>query len=285
MSDGPRRPGGSPAERPIGIFDSGIGGLTVLREILELLPAEDTVYLGDTARVPYGIRSAETVTRYAEENTAFLLGRGIKLVVVACNTVSAISLGRLKEKTRIPVTGVLLPGAEAAVKRTRNKRIGVIGTETTIESNAYQDALTSLDPEVEAIGVSCPLFVSLAEEGWTDGEVTRLVAERYLEGLRGRDIDTLVLGCTHYPLLKEVIGEVMGPDITLIDSAVETARVVRGVLEREGLLRRENASPQERFFVTDSPERFRRVGERFLGRAMDSVEKVEIPAAGDLLQP
>ena len=266
------------AEQPIGIFDSGIGGLTVLREILNLLPRENMIYLGDTARVPYGIRSSETVTKYAMENTEFLLGKKIKLIVVACNTVSAISLDILKKKTEVPVIGVLLPGAEAAIRSTRNKRIGVIGTETTIHSSAYHRAITSLDPDVEVIGVPCPLFVPLVEEGWTDGEVTRKVAAGYLDGLKESNIDTLVLGCTHYPLLKGIINDVMGDGITLIDSAVETARIIGDILKREGLLRRNNASPERKFFVTDTPDRFRKVGERFLGHKIEYIERVEIPA-------
>ncbi|GBE37259.1 glutamate racemase 1 [bacterium BMS3Bbin07] len=265
------------AEQPIGIFDSGIGGLTVLREILNLMPRENMIYLGDTARVPYGIRSSETVTKYAMENTEFLLGKKIKLIVVACNTVSAISLDTLKKKTDVPVVGVLFPGAEAAIRSTRNRRIGVIGTETTIHSSAYHRAITSLNPETEVLGVPCPLFVPLVEEGWTDGEVTRKVATRYLEGLKESNIDTLVLGCTHYPLLKGIINEVMGDGITLIDSAVETARVVGEILKGAGLLRKNDAPPERKFFVTDSPDRFRKVGERFLGHKIEYIEKVEIP--------
>lgn len=265
------------AEQPIGIFDSGIGGLTVLREILNLMPRENMIYLGDTARVPYGIRSSETVTKYAMENTEFLLGKKIKLIIVACNTVSAISLEMLKKKTEVPVIGVLLPGAEAAIRSTRNKRIGVIGTETTIHSSAYQRAIISLNPETEVLGVPCPLFVPLVEEGWTDGEVTRKVATRYLNGLKASNIDTLVLGCTHYPLLKGIINEVMGDEITLIDSAVETARVVGEILKGAGLLRKNDAPPERKFFVTDSPDRFRKVGERFLGHKIEYIEKVEIP--------
>ncbi len=244
---------------------------------MNLMPRENLIYLGDTARVPYGIRSSGTVTKYALENTEFLLGKKIKLIVVACNTVSAISLEVLKKKTDVPVVGVLLPGAEAAIRSTRNKRVGVIGTETTIHSRAYHRALTSLNPEAEVLGVPCPLFVPLVEEGWTDEEVTRKVAIRYLDGLKESNIDTLVLGCTHYPLLKGIIGEVMGDGITLIDSAVETARVVLEILEKEGLTRKNNAPPERRYFVTDSPDRFQKVGERFLGHRIEYIEKVEIP--------
>ena len=272
-----KRPQDKPsAEQPIGIFDSGIGGLTVLKEILTLLPDEEIIYLGDTARVPYGIRSPETVMRYAMENAEFLLRKNIKLIVVACNTVSAVGLDTLKRKTSIPVIGVLIPGAEAARRTTRNKRVGIIGTEATIQSSAYHRAITSIDPEVKVIGVPCPLFVPLVEEGWTGGEITRMVVSEYLNSLKESDIDTLVLGCTHYPLLKGVINEVMGGGIVLIDSAIETARAVSDTLKREGLLRRDNRSPKKSFFVTDAPERFQKVGDSFLGEKIGHIEKVEL---------
>ncbi|NOZ24491.1 MAG: glutamate racemase [Nitrospirae bacterium] len=272
------------ADGPIGIFDSGIGGLTVLREIVKLMPREDTIYLGDTARVPYGIRSSETVIKYSLENTEFLLENEIKLLVVACNTASAISLDTLKKTTGVPVIGVLIPGAEAAVRSTANKKIGVIGTEATIRSSAYQRAIVSIDPGAEVIGVACPLFVPLVEEGWTDGEIARSVAVEYLSRLKESGIDTLVLGCTHYPMLKGTIKEVVGDGITLIDSAVETAIAVREVLETGGLQKRRNDSPARKFFVTDDPERFRKVGERFLGHGIACIEKVEIPRARQALK-
>ncbi len=275
-----RGSGNGRPEEPIGIFDSGIGGLTVLREILTIMPAEDVIYLGDTARVPYGIRSPETVEKYAVENTEFLLENRIKLIVVACNTASAVSLDALKKTTRVPVVGVLLPGAEAAVRKTANRRVGVIGTEATIRSMAYQKAIVSIDPEVVVTGVACPLFVPLVEEGWTDGEITRSVAREYLGRLKDSGIDTLVLGCTHYPLLKGVIKDVVGEGIALIDSAVETAKTVREALEAAGLSRKRNDSPIRRFYVTDDPARFRKVGERFLGRRITCIEKVEIPLTG-----
>ena len=275
-----RGSGNGRPEEPIGIFDSGIGGLTVLREILTIMPAEDVIYLGDTARVPYGIRSPETVEKYAVENTEFLLENRIKLIVVACNTASAVSLDALKKTTRVPVVGVLLPGAEAAVRKTANRRVGVIGTEATIRSMAYQKAIVSIDPEVVVTGVACPLFVPLVEEGWTDGEITRSVAREYLGRLKDSGIDTLVLGCTHYPLLKGVIKDVVGEGIALIDSAVETAKTVRETLEAAGLSRKRNDSPIRRFYVTDDPARFRKVGERFLGRRITCIENVEIPLTG-----
>lgn len=270
-------------EKPIGVFDSGIGGLTVLKEIFRELAGESTVYLGDTARVPYGIRSDETVARYSFENTGFLVARGIKLLVVACNTVSAVSLDAIKEKVSIPVIGVIEPGSKAAVKATRNGRVGVIGTEATIHSGAYARIITSINNAIEVLSLPCPLFVSLAEEGLTDDEIALMVAERYLKDLREREIDTLVLGCTHYPLLKGVISKVMGDGITLIDSAVETVREIKRTLRAYGMEGRPAVgdavtSPGRlrMFYVTDSAERFIRVGERFLGQKIEHIEKINL---------
>jgi glutamate racemase len=270
-------------KKPIGVFDSGIGGLTVLKEIFRELPGENTVYLGDTARVPYGIRSAETVTRYSFENTGFLVAKGIKLLVVACNTVSAVSLGAIKKKLSIPVIGVIEPGSKAAVKATRNKRIGVIGTEATIHSGAYSGIIKSMDAAIEVFSLPCPLFVPLAEEGLTDDEIATMVAERYLKDLREKEIDTLVLGCTHYPLLKGVISKVMGEGIALIDSAVETVGEIKRTLRECGtegnpaLNDTITASPPLRmFYVTDAAERFMKVGERFLGQKITHMEKINL---------
>src|SRR5512146_2652664 len=219
-------------QKAIGIFDSGIGGLTVLKQIVATLPGENIIYLGDTARVPYGIRSPETVTRYSFENTSFLLSQEIKLLVVACNTASAISLEAVKKEYPLPVIGVLEPGARAAVAATRSGKVAVIGTEATIGSGAYEKAIRKIAPDAEVISLACPLFVPLAEEGWTDNDVARLVAEKYLSPLRGSGIDTLVLGCTHYPRLKPVIAGAVGPAVALIDSASETAKEVSDVLEK-----------------------------------------------------
>lgn len=265
----------SDRERPIGIFDSGIGGLTVFKEVSSILPGEHILYLGDTARVPYGIRSPETVKRYSFECTHFLLRKDIKLLVIACNTVSAVGLRALQERVAIPVIGVIEPGAQAAVSSTRNKRIGVIGTEATVKSNAYVEAIRALEESVEVFGLACPLFVPLVEEGWTEGAIARLVVEKYLNGLREKNADTLVLGCTHYPLLKGVIQEVMR-GVSLVDSAVEVAKAVKGVLADSGMLRRSDAGPSQRFFVTDSPDKFVTVGERFLEREIKDIEKVEL---------
>lgn len=262
-------------DKAIGIFDSGIGGLTVLKEIIKRLPHENTVYLGDTARVPYGIKSPETVTRYSFENTSFLLKQEIKLLVVACNTASAISLDEIKKNFPIPVIGVLEPGARAAVAVTKSKRIGVIGTEATIGSRAYPDTIKRFDPEIEVIGMPCPLFVPLAEEGWIDNDIAFSVAEKYLEPLKRRGIDTLVLGCTHYPLLKGVIKEIMGNGVSLIDSAQETAKEVEEMLREKGLLRKQFNRGRHKYFVTDAPEKFISLGKRFLGLPIESVEKIE----------
>lgn len=264
-------------QKAIGIFDSGVGGLTVLREIVASLPHENIIYLGDTARVPYGIRSAETVTRYSFENTRFLLSQEIKLLVVACNTVSAISLDAVKKEFPLPIIGVLEPGARAAVAATRSRKISVIGTEATINSKAYEKAIKRLAPEVEVHSRACPLFVPLAEEGWTDNDVAALAAEKYLSSLRNMDIDTLVLGCTHYPLLKSVISAAVGPEMTLIDSATETAKEVVSVLERLNWKR--HGEGIRKYYVTDTPTRFEQMGKRFLGDAALRAEQVKVGGA------
>jgi len=257
---------------PIGIFDSGVGGLTVMREIMNLLPGESILYLGDTARVPYGIRSPETVLRYSLENADFLTSKGIKLLVIACNTSSAVGIQLLRRELNMPVVGVIEPGARAAVRATRKKRIAVIGTETTIKSGAYERAIKAIDASVEVRGVACPLFVPLVEEGWLDGDVVRLVAERYLLPLKYGNFDTLVLGCTHYPMIKDVIADTV--EATLIDSAIETAREVQKVLRGNNLMNRADRIPIREFFVTDAPERFREMGRRFLGDKLTDVSKI-----------
>jgi glutamate racemase len=257
------------------VFDSGVGGLTVMRALMARLPAERTVYLGDTARVPYGTKSADVVTRYSVRNAELLLKHDIKLLVVACNTASAVALPALTERLRIPVLGVIEPGARAAAARTRNGRVGVIGTQGTVRSGAYQRALEAARPGVEVVARACPLFVPLAEEGWTSGEVPRLVAARYLEELAGARVDTLVLGCTHYPLLRGIIAEAVGPDVALVDSAEATAEAVAALLEARGELG--TGSPSDhRYFLTDIPERFVDVATRFLGQPVRSVEQVDI---------
>lgn len=264
------------AWKAIGIFDSGVGGLTVLKEIVKALPPEDTIYLGDTARVPYGTKSPETVTRYALEITSFLVSRDIKLLVVACNTASAFSLAALKERFTIPIVGVIEPGARRAASVTRTGKVGVIGTAGTIKSSAYAKAIKRMNPEIEVVTRACPLFVPLAEEGWVDNEVARLTARSYLQGLRDEGVDTLVLGCTHYPLLKGVIAEVMGDGVTLVDSAAETARTVAEILRAGGSLRPSSEKGNHHYFVTDVPAGFIRVGNRFLGGRLGDVYQVNL---------
>lgn len=259
--------------RPIGIFDSGVGGLTVVSRIEELLPNEDIVYFGDTARVPYGTKSKETVTRFSVENVKFLMEHDVKLVVVACNTVSSLSLDFLRRCFRVPLIGVIEPGARAAVSSTRNNKIGVIGTPATISSGAYERAIRKMGPKNSIFTQSCPLFVPLVEEGWIDKDVTREVASIYLKPLKNKKIDTLILGCTHYPILKAVIKKVMG-DVLLIDSAKEVAKEAKTILDSGGLLKRAG-SPDHKFFVSDEPERFMRMGERFLKKRIKCARKKE----------
>jgi glutamate racemase len=262
--------------KAIGIFDSGVGGLTVLKEIVKALPQEDTIYLGDTARVPYGTKSPETVTRYSRQIASFLVSRDIKLLVVACNTASAFSLEALKESLPIPVVGVIDPGSRRAAAITKTGRVGVIGTEGTIRSSAYAKAIKQMNPEIEVITRACPLFVPLAEEGWVENDVARLTARTYLQGLREEGVDTLVLGCTHYPLLKKTVAEVMGDGVTLVDSAEETARTVAEILRGSGSLRPAAESGNHHYYVTDVPAGFIRVGNRFLGGSLGDVYQVSL---------
>jgi len=262
--------------RSIGIFDSGVGGLTVLREIIKAMPQEDTIYFGDTARVPYGTKSPETVIRYAHEITSFLVRRDIKLLVVACNTASAVALNGLKRHFPIPVVGVIEPGARRAVNVSRSNRIGVIGTAGTIKSSAYTRAIKRLAPGVEVLTRACPLFVSLVEEGWTDNEVARLTAQSYLQDLKEAAVDTLVLGCTHYPLLKPIITETMGPEVTLVDSAEETARSVTEILTKKKLMRPAVEKGNHHYYVSDTPAAFIRVANRFLGGRLGDVYQVNL---------
>lgn len=261
---------------PVGIFDSGVGGLTVMRQIRHLLPAEDLIYLGDTARVPYGTKSPETVIRYALHCAEMLTGRGIKLLVVACNTASAYALDALRGCLRVPVIGVVEPGARAALRATQTGRVGVIGTPGTVRSGAYERVIRQMDPRARIFLQACPLFVPLAEEGWTRGSVPELIAEKYLGRLKRHHVDTLVLGCTHYPLLRPVIAKVMGPDVTLVDSAHETARVTRQLLGQSRLARPADTPGKSLFLVTDNPETFCRTGSRFWGHPLEQVEWVDL---------
>ena len=269
---------------PIGIFDSGVGGLTVYRALHERLPDEHFVYLGDTARVPYGTKSLSTVERYAIENAKFLEAHGIKLLVVACNTASALALPAIREAVSMPVVGVIEPGARAAVEVSGQKQIGVIATEATVQSGAYARAIGKINPDINVIERACPLFVPLAEEGWAETDVARAVAEQYLNDLRKKDVGALVLGCTHYPILRDLISEVIGREIPLIDSGEAAAHEVKSLLQSSQLLSLERDCDKERqlcddldhFYVTDAAERFAKVAERFLGTAPSVLEAVEV---------
>jgi glutamate racemase len=270
---------------PIGIFDSGVGGLTVYRALHERLPNEHFVYLGDTARVPYGTKSLATVERYAIENSKFLEAHGIKLLVVACNTASALALPAIREAVSVAVVGVIGPGARAAVKAAAGKSIAVIATEATVQSRAYSRAISAIEPRAAVIERACPLFVPLAEEGWVDTEVTRNVAAQYLRELANDALGALVMGCTHYPILRTVIGATVGSSVPLIDSGEATAREVEVLLQSKGIAHspRESLAEERKlcddldhFYVTDAAERFARVAERFLGSAPSVLEAVEV---------
>ena len=290
-----RHPSSLNSHLPIGIFDSGVGGLTVYRALHEHLPNERFVYLGDTARVPYGTKSLATVERYAVENARFLAAHGIKMLVVACNTASALALPAIRKALEIDVVGVIGPGARAAVLtesakelqtggQRQQRAIGIIATESTVQSGAYTQAITKIDPTINVLERACPLFVPLAEEGWVDDDVARSVAQTYLEDIRGR-IDTLVLGCTHYPILKDVIQATVGEFVKLVDSGEATAGEVKALLKEKdlarispptGALERQLCDDLDHFYVTDAAERFARVAERFLGAKPSRLEAVEV---------
>lgn len=261
--------------RPIGIFDSGIGGLTVARAIYQRLPRESTIYFGDTARVPYGPKSPDTVRRYSLEILHWLLGQDVKAVVIACNTSTAHALDALREASPVPVLGVIEPGARAAVAAAGQGPVGVIGTAGTVHSNAYRRAIEALAPHLRVEQQACPLFVPLVEEGWFDHPAAQLIAEEYLRPVRDAGVQALVLGCTHYPLLKPLIRRVMGPAVRLIDSAEETAATLEQVLAETGIAAPDQA-PAHRFVVSDDEPRFRQVGARFIGERLGNAEVVPL---------
>ncbi len=261
---------------PIGLFDSGVGGLTVLREVMRQLPKESTVYFGDTARVPYGSKSKDVISRYSVEIAQFLMQEKVKMIVVACNTASAFALPLLRTRFSVPIIGVIAPGAHAALSASKTGRIGVIGTEGTIDSQAYTDAIHFLNPKLEVFGQACPLIVPLVEEGWLDKPVALEIVKEYLVPLLKNNIDTLVLGCTHYPLLKNLLAQVAGPAVKLIDSAEETARTVGLELKKLNLEASKTDGFNRRFFVSDAPEKFERTGQRFLGQQIPGVRRVDI---------
>lgn len=255
----------------IGVFDSGLGGLTVVKEIMRELPLEEVVYFGDTARVPYGTKSRESIVRFSKENVAILLKYKVKMVVVACNTASSLALSALRDVFAVPIIGVIKPGARKAVQITRNKRVGIIATSATINSGEYTKEIHRLEPSIKAASQMCPLFVPLVEEGWFDKKVTFKIAEEYLNPLKKVKIDTLILGCTHYPLLKGVLKEVMGKDVVLVDSAQEVALEVKQLLEVTKKNRRLNKKSPPVFLVSDEPRHFSQLARRFLGFAIQNV--------------
>lgn len=264
--------------RPIGVFDSGIGGLTVLREIWQAVPGESTVYFGDNSRSPYGTKSRSTIIRYSLQNLKFLESKDVKMIVVACNTASAYAYEELKARAKVPVVEVVTPGADVACKATRNGKIGIIATKGTISTGVYKKAVEDRAKElgmenIEIFEQACPLFVSLAEEGWWDKEVTRLTAEEYLKPLKEAGVDTLVMACTHYPLLSKVIKEVMGEGVVLVNTGEATAKVVKELLSREGTASEGNKSPVREFYTSDEPELFEQVATPFLGEGLPSGTK------------
>ena len=263
-------------QNPIGVFDSGLGGLTVVKAIRNVLPNESIIYFGDTARVPYGNKSPELIKEYSLQITKFLLGHDTKIIVVACNTATALALDTLQDKLDIPIIGVVRPGVDSALKLTENNRIGVIGTISTISSGVYATELKNINQSIKVISTPCPLFVPLAEEGWLDEPATKLIAEEYLETIKKANIDTLILGCTHYPLLTEVIQEVVSSKIKLVDSAQAMASETAELLRNYGLFNNQNNQGALKLFVSDLPARFEIVASRFLGEKISNVEKIQL---------
>lgn len=255
--------------RPIGVFDSGVGGLTVARALMHLLPGEDIVYFGDVGRVPYGTRSRETIRRYAGEDMRFLQGQGVKLMVAACGTVSSVVTPDMTDPLGIPYTGVIAPTAKAAAAATKNRRVGIIGTAATVHSGSFVRALKALDDGILPISAPCPLFVPLVENGYIadDDPVTTLVAQQYLQPLREADIDTLILGCTHFPLLYGLIGRIMGPKVTLIDAGAETARHVVALLDAQGLRSSRKQGGCTQYYISEQTDTFAETAQKFLGNS------------------
>lgn len=278
------------ANRAIGVFDSGIGGLTVVRSLMERLPFENIIYFGDTARVPYGIKSVETINRYAAQITEFLIKKDVKLLIVACNTMAAVAhqtifdlsnvpvaaVASQKIVEQVPVLEVIEASARMAIQNTKTKSIGVIGTPATINSNAYARAIHLLDKEAKVFSLACPLFVPLVEEGWFDHPATRLIAQEYLKPVIAEQIDTLVLGCTHYPLLKPLLQDIMGKGVHLIDSAEAMADIAADLIDKQKIANKTGSPPEYVFYVSDVPYRFQTIGERFLGRTLGRVELVSL---------
>lgn len=264
------------ASRPIGVFDSGIGGLTVTRALMERMPFENIIYFGDTARVPYGVKSVATIEQFTSQIVDFLLEKEVKALVIACNTISAVAGNHVRKRVPVPVFDVIDSGARDAISMSRNNSIGVIATPTTVNANAYARAIHGLQADARVYSQACPLLVPLVEEGWLDHPVTRLTVQEYLKPVRAEGIDTLVLGCTHYPLLKPLIGELAGENIKLVDSAVSVADQVARTLAEQGLCTPNRDEADYRYYVTDIPLRFQTVAERFLGRTLRHIEMAQL---------
>lgn len=266
----------SDKQKPIGVFDSGIGGLTVVKRLSSTLPNENIIYFGDTARVPYGSKSNSTVIEYSIQDTRFLLQKNVKAIIVACNTASSIAIPELRKIFDIPIIGMIEPGSRMALKQSRNKIIGVIGTRATVNNLAYSSEIKKLNNKAEVFEKPCPLFVPLAEEGWINHRATFEIAEEYLSELRNLRIDTLVLGCTHYPILSEVIQKVIGTNVTLIDSGVASSELIKTELEKLDLLSDSDSVGSQEYYVSDIPVKFKEVAELFLGKEIDHVHKVDL---------
>ncbi len=261
---------------PIGVFDSGLGGLTVVKQLLLHLPNEAIIYFGDTARLPYGTKSILTVRKFSLQIARFLQDQDVKIIVVACNTASSLALNVIKENIAVPVLGVIEPGVSAALRVSKSKSIGVIGTTATILSGAYEKALQKLDPTVNVNSVACPLFVPLVEEGWEQSDVAEMIARKYLDQIINTEIDTLILGCTHYPILKDVLHKVVNDRVKIIDSSVEIAREVHSLLKMQNLLRGQGEKTYHQFYVSDRPQRFEEIAERFLGESLPNVKQISL---------
>ncbi len=261
--------------RPVGVFDSGIGGLTVMKELMRLLPHEQILYFGDTARIPYGTKSEETVRRFALEDSFFLLEKEVKMIVVACNTASAIAVPFLREILPVPVIGVIQPGAAAAARYSKSGKVGVIGTAATIRSGSYNREMLKVRPEMQILTRACPLLVPLVEEGMVEDEATYLIARRYLQPIMENNPDTLILGCTHYPLLKGLLQRIVGPDVRLVDSGVEAAREVKRILAEKNMAVPAARKPRHQLFVSDLPDKFQEISERFLERSLPYLQTVD----------
>lgn len=263
-------------KKPIGVFDSGVGGLTVVKEIMNILPNEDIIYFGDTARVPYGNKSKDIIVKFSLQISRFLETKNVKAIVIACNTASAFALDAVREKFDIPIIGVISAGAIAAVRNTKNNKVGIIGTEGTVSSGAYYKKIKAIKEDLEIYSTPCPLFVPIVEEGWSEKEVSYMIAKEYLEGMKSKNIDTLVMGCTHYPLLNNVVQNVMGDGVTLINPARETALELKDILTANNIENSFEHRGNHKYFVSDNANKFIKVGENFLNQKIEDISEIDI---------